>query len=64
MMEILGALRNSRSFLRILQDNSGRTSIMGVPIDTLGADRNKIKDKTYDLTPELYKVLSSTSYTS
>ena len=39
-----------------------RASILRTPIITLGGDRMKIFENIYDLTPEIYKVLSSTSY--
>ena len=37
MTETLGALMNSKNSLK-LQDESGRASILGVPINTLGGD--------------------------
>ena len=63
MMETLGAVMSSKNFLKLIQDKSGKASILGVPINTLGGDRIRIKDIIYDLTPEIYKALSSTSYT-
>ena len=62
-METLGALMNSENSLKLLQDNSGRSSILRIPIITLGCDRVRINDKVYDLTPQKYNALSSTSYT-
>ena len=62
MIETSAALMNSKDSLRLLQDDSSRASILGTPIYTLGGDRIRINDKIYDLTPEIYKALSSTSY--
>ena len=62
MTETLGALMNCRNFIKFLQVDLGRAAILGVPIYTLGVDMSKINDNTYDLTPENYKALSSTSY--
>ena len=62
MTETLGALMNSRISLKLIQIDSGRASILGVPFYTLGGNRIKMNDSVYDLTPEIYKVLSSTSY--
>ena len=64
MMETLGALMNSKSTLKLIKDHSGRASILRIPIHTLGGDRIRINDNISDLTPEIYKTLSSTSYTS
>ena len=63
MTEILGALMNSKNSLKLKLDDSGRATILGVPINTLGGDRIQINDNVYDLTPEIYKALSYTGYT-
>ena len=52
---------NTKFSLKSIQDKMGRVSILGTPIDTLGGDRIKINDNTYDSTPEIYKASSSTS---
>ena len=52
----------SANCLRIKSSPSG-ASIRGVPIYTLGADKLRIRDNDYELTPELYKALSYTGYT-
>ena len=62
MTKILGRLMSSANSLKIKSTPSGAT-ILGVPINTLGGDRIQIKDNIYDLTPEIYKVLSYTGYT-
>ena len=62
-METLGALMNSRKSLKLIQDDWSRTSILGISIYTLGGHRLKIDANSYDLTPEVYKTLCSTSYT-
>ena len=46
MMETLGALINSKNSKKMIQDDSGRPSILGTPICTLvctlGGDRVRI----------------------
>ena len=61
MKKTLGRLMFSANSLKINTTPSGAT-ILGVPIYTLGGDRIQIKDKIYDLTPEIYKALSYTGY--
>ena len=63
MTEALGALTNSENSLKIIQDDLGRASILGTPIFTLSDDRMRIKGNVYVLFPEIYKTLSSTSFT-
>ena len=63
MTETLGALMNSKNSLKLIPDDSGRATILGVPINTLGRDRIQISENIYDLTPEIYKALSDTGYT-
>ena len=54
---------NSRNSLNINQDEFGQANILGVPIQISGADTLKRNENVHDLTPEIYKSLSSTSYT-
>ena len=61
MTKTLGRLMSSADCLKIKFTPSGAT-ILGVPNNTLGGDRIQIKDNVYDLTPEIYKVLSYTGY--
>ena len=61
-MEKLGASRNCKTSLKFLQQESGRASILGIPINTLGGDRMQTNDNIYDLTPDVYKALSNTGY--
>ena len=63
MKETLGALMNSKNSLKIKQDDSDRASILGIPIYTTGGGRIKINENVHDITPEIYKALSSTSNT-
>ena len=63
MREILGSLMNSRNSLKITQDESGQANILGVPIQISGAHTIRINEIIYELTPETYKALSSTTYT-
>ena len=58
----LGKLMSSPNSLKIKSSPSGAT-ILGVPIYTLGGDKLRIRDTDYELTPKLYKALSSTGYT-
>ena len=53
---------NSRNSLKITQDELSRASILVVLIHVLD-DTIKINENVCDLTPGLYKYLSSTSYT-
>ena len=57
MREMIGSLKNSRSSLKIIQDESVRAKILGVPIQISEADRMKINENIYDLTPEIYEAL-------
>ena len=63
MRQMLGSLMNSKNSLKITQDESGRANILGVPIQISGADTIKIDENIYELTPEIYRVLSDTGYT-
>ena len=63
MTDTLGALMNSKISLKLIPDDSGRASILGVPIKTLGGDRIQMKGNVHVLTPERYKALSYTGYT-
>ena len=62
MRQMIGALMNSKKFLKITQDEFGRASILGVPIQRSN-DAIKIKENIYELTPEVYKALSQPLYT-
>ena len=44
--QTLGSLMNSRTSLKITQDESGRTSMLGVPIIILEADSIKINKRS------------------
>ena len=60
MRETTGALMTNRNSSSIRQDNLGRGNFFGVPIQTLGSDRLKIKDNVfYGLTAEVHETLSS-----
>ena len=62
MTKTLGRLMSSLNSLKITASPSGPT-ILVVPIYTLGVDKMRIRDKDYELTPEIYKALSYTGYT-
>ena len=61
-METLGASNNSRNSSKLLPDDPGRASILGSQIYELGGDTITIIDNIYNLTPDVYKALSSIGY--
>ena len=61
--ELIGSLMKLQISLKKTQDESGKANILGVPIQISRADTRKINENIYDLTPEMYKALSSTSDT-
>ena len=63
MRQMIGSLMNSRNSLKITQDESGRANILGVPIQISEGDTMKINENVYELTPEIYKALTYTTYT-
>ena len=63
MRQMLGSVMNSKNSLKITQDESSRANFLGVPVQISGADTIKIDENIYELTPEIYKVLSDTGYT-
>ena len=62
MRQMIGSLMNSRNSLKITQDESGRANILGVPIQISEGNTIKINENVYELTPEIYKALTYTSY--
>ena len=63
MRQMIGSLMNSRNSLKITEDGSGRANILGVPIQISEGDTIKINENVYELSPEIYKVLTYTTYT-
>ena len=61
--QMIGSLMNSRNSLKISQDESGRANILGVPIQISEGDIIKINGNVYELSPEIYKALTYTTYT-
>ena len=61
MTKTLGRLMSSANSLKTKPTLSGAT-ILGVPINTLGGDKLRLRGNDYDLTPEKYKALSYTGY--
>ena len=55
----LWKLMSSLNALKTKSTPCGAT-ILGVPIYTLGGDKLRIRGNDYELTPEIYKALSST----
>ena len=62
LRQMIGSLMNSGNSLKITQDESGRANILGVPIQISEGDTIKINENVYELTPEIYKALTYTSY--
>ena len=60
MIEALGSPLKSHNSLKLSQDEMGKETILGT---FMGGDDIKIGDNVYKLTPEIYKALTSTSYT-
>ena len=63
MRQMIGSLMISQNSLKITQDESGKANILGVPIQISEGDIIKIKENDYELTPEIYKALTYTTYT-
>ena len=63
MRQTIGSLMNSRNSLKITQDESSKANILGVPIQISEGDKVKINENIYELTPEIYKALTYTTYT-
>ena len=63
MRQMIGSIMNSRNSLKITQDESGRANILGVPIQISEGDTMKINENVYELTPEIYKALTYTTFT-
>ena len=63
MRQMIGSLMNSRNSLKITRDESGRANILGIPIQISEGDTIKINENIYELTPEIYKALTYTTYT-
>ena len=62
MKERLSSLTRASNSLRLKQDDLGIMSILGTLLQT-GGKKFKINDDVFELSPELHKTLSSTSYT-
>ena len=63
MRQMIGSLMNSRNSLKTTQDESGRANILGLPIQISEGDTMKKNENVYELTPEIYKALTYTTYT-
>ena len=62
MTKTSGRLMSSSNCLK-MKSSLSRAKILGVPFYTLGGDKLRIRDRVYELTPEIYKALSYTGYT-
>ena len=63
MRQMIGSLMNSRNSLNINQDEYGRETILGKPIQLSEGDTIKIKENIYELSQEIYKALIFPTYT-
>ena len=62
MTKTLGSLMSSSKSLKIKSSPSGPT-VLGVPMNTLGGDKLRIRENEYKLTPDIYKALSYAGFT-
>ena len=62
MRETFGSLMRSRKSLGKEQDDLGRATIFGVPIQVTSSNSLKTTDNHNNLTDEIHKALSSTGY--
>ena len=62
MRQMLRSLMNSRNSLKIPQDELGIANILGVPIQISQGDTLKINENVYELTPEINKALTYTTF--
>ena len=62
MRETLVSLMRSHNSLKIEQDDSGKATFLGVPLNTLGGDKMRINENEIEITPEIHKALSSKGY--
>ena len=53
MRQMIGSLMNCRNSLNITQDESGRATLLGVPIQISEGDTIKVNETIYELTPEI-----------
>ena len=63
MQQMLGSLMTSRNSSKITRDEFRQPNILCVNIQISGGDKTSKKHRMFDLSPEIYKTLSSTSYT-
>ena len=58
----LGAMKGSRIQFKIAKNEQGQRTINGVDFKIVGENSLKIGNNTYELTPEIQKALTNTSY--
>ena len=61
MRQMVGSLMKSRNPLKFIQDELNRATVLGVPIQISG-DTIKVTENIYELTPEIYKVVTYPTY--
>ena len=47
--------------LRIDQDHFGQASVLNIPVQRVGGDNLKVRDKNFEITPKIHRTLSSTA---
>ena len=62
MGQTLGALMRSRNSLSIVQIDLVQTTILGFPIQILGKNTKKVRDKISEVADKIHKAPSSAGY--
>ena len=60
--ETLKSWAKASNLLKLNQDKEGNMSILGIPVVSLGGDKIQVHDNIYELTPEIHKEISLTTY--
>ena len=63
MRQMIASLMNSKTSLKIIQDDINRATILGVLNQISENDTMKTKKNIYELTPEIFKALTYPTYT-
>ena len=64
LKETFNSLSKESNALKLIKDENDKLSINGIPIKSLGGDQVLVNDnKVYDLSTEIHKALSNSTYT-
>ena len=64
LKETFKSLNKESNALKLIKDENDKLSINGIPIKSLGGDEILVNnDKVYDLSTEMHKALSNSTYT-